>query len=78
MRFQAFVEVSCTPASHNDGDNHKSERYDGEDRQCRSGWSVLFLALRVRGVHADELEDEIGEGAKVNNLKGRMVSISLA
>lgn len=31
--FESFVEVGCAPAGNNDGNNHKSNSDDGEDRQ---------------------------------------------
>jgi hypothetical protein len=66
VRLQALVEVVCAHARHDNGEEQQQDRQNGEYRQRLARGLVLFLAARARNVHADELEEEVGEGDEVD------------
>lgn len=71
VRLQTLVEVVRAPAGDDDCDDEEHDCNDGEDSQGFASGGVLGLALGLGGVHAHELEDEVGEGDEIDEL-GRM------
>lgn len=67
MGLEALVEVVCAHACDDDG---KDKQDDGEHSKGSQGlarWYVVLLAVEVRDVHTDELEQEVAHGDEVDN-----------
>ena len=67
VRLQALVEVVSAHASNDDGDNEQQDGEDGEAGERLAGGHVVLEASRARDVHADELEQEVGQGDEVDD-----------
>ena len=68
MRLEAFVKIVRAPTGDQDGDEKEQDSNDGEHGQGPPGGEIVFSPLRVGTVHANELEDKVGEGAEVDKL----------
>lgn len=67
MGLQSLVEVVCADARNDNGHEKQDNRQNGKRGQRLAGGLVVFLSVQVRNVHADELEQEIGERDEVDN-----------
>ena len=68
MRLQSLVEVVRAPAGNDDRDDEENDRDDREDGERLASGRVFESAFFFGGVHADEFEDEVGEGHEVDEL----------
>ncbi len=67
VRHEPPTEIVHADAGIDDGEDDQNHRNHGEGRQIRSEVDVLLL---LRGlIHPDQLEQEIGQAGKVQDLK---------
>lgn len=64
---QAFVEIVHANAGVSDRQNDQEKRDNSEECQRPPGGQVLLVCLRL--VHADQLEQEVCHGCKVQKLR---------
>lgn len=63
---QALVEVVCADARNDDGHEKQDDGENGKRCQRLPGGLVVFLAIQIRDIHANELEEEVGECNEVD------------
>lgn len=68
MRPEPFVEIGRAPDCHHNCYQQQNNCDGSEYGEGSSSRFILFLPLDGRGVDADQLENEVGECAKVDNL----------
>ena len=66
MRLQPLIEVMCAHASHDNRSNDEHERDNCETRQRLAGGEIISDTLFASSIHADEFEEEVGQGAEVD------------
>ena len=66
MGLEALVEVVGAYACRADGDEKEQDGQNGKRGQRLAGGFVVLLADAIGDVHADELEEEVGQGDKVD------------
>lgn len=66
MWLQALVEVVCADARNDDGHEKQDDGENGKRCQRLPGGLVVFLAIQIRNIHANELEEEVGERNEVD------------
>lgn len=64
---QALVEVVRADARNDDGHEKQDDGENGKCCQRLPGGLVIFLAIQIRNIHANELEEEVGERNEVDN-----------
>ena len=64
---QALVEVMCADARNDNGHKKQDDGENGKGCQRLPGGLVVFLAIKVRNIHANKLEEEVGERNKVDD-----------
>ena len=69
MRLEPFVEIECDDSGVRDRDKQEDDGKHRESRQRMSSRVVLGLFLPV--IHSEELEAEVRERPKINELGGK-------
>ena len=64
---EALVEVVRAHARDDNGEQQQQDRQNRKHRQRLARGLVLLLAVDAGDVHADELEEEVGEGDEVDD-----------
>ena len=67
MRLQSLVEVVCADARNDDSHEEQDDCQNGKRGQRLPGRLVVFLAIKVRDIHADKLEEEVGQRNEVDD-----------
>jgi hypothetical protein len=75
---EALVEVVCAHARNNDCEDEQEDCEHCKSSQRLAGRLVVVLAIQVGNVHADELEQEVAHGNKVNDDNGDHAGNGLA
>jgi hypothetical protein len=68
VRLEALVEVVRAPDRVDDGGHQHGHGDDGEDGERAARRQVVLHPRCVGAVHAEEFEEEVGEGTEVEDL----------
>ena len=68
VRLQALVEIVHAPDGVDNGEDEHQDGDDGEEGERVAGGFVVIYACLVAAVHTEQLEEKVGQTAKVQDL----------